>query len=49
MDGLYLECESSVEMHVLCIGDLYQWWVIAVDHNSKFKTIYAMVKPLFMI
>ena len=29
-----------VEMNVLCIADQdHQWWVIAVDHTSKFKVI----------
>ena len=29
-----------VEMNVLCIVDQdHQWWVIAVDHTSKFKVI----------
>ena len=29
-----------VEMNILCIVDQdYQWWVIAVDHTSKFEVI----------
>ena len=29
-----------VEMNVLCIVDQgHQWWVIAVDHTSKFEVI----------
>ena len=31
---------SLVEMNVLCIVDQdHQWWVIAVDHTSKFEVI----------
>ena len=43
----YLQCERVggilkcwVEMNVLCIVDQdHQWWVIPVDHTSKFKVI----------
>ena len=32
--------KSLVEMNVLCIVEKdHQWWVIAVDHTSKFKVI----------
>ena len=39
-----------VKMNVLCIIDQYhQWWVIAVDHNSKFEVIQSILNPTLMV
>ena len=42
--------KSWVEMNVLCIVDKdHQWWVIAVDHTSKFKVIWLILTPSLML
>ena len=42
--------KSWVEINVLCIIDQdHQWWLIAVDHASKFKVIYLIVNPPLMV
>ena len=38
--------KSWVEMNVICIVDEdHQWWVISVDHTSKFKVIQSILNP----
>ena len=59
MNGLYLrsvsrkgwrKLKSWVEMNVLCIVDEdHQWWVIAVDHTSKFEVNYPILNPSLMV
>ena len=42
--------KSWVEMNALCIVDEgHQWWVIAVDHTSKFKVILSILNLPLMV
>ena len=39
-----------VEMNVLFNVDQdHQWWVIAVDHTSKFDIIWSILNPPLMV
>ena len=39
-----------VEMNALSIVDQnHLWWVLAVDHTSKFEVIYPILNPLLMV